>query len=109
MTIRETIEDWEFEYLSPYAAHSKDSKGREVEEEQCDIRPVYQRDRDRILHSKAFRRQNVGAHTCSDADRYHQNLQRERQCQGIQRRLAARFHIGYEGTVHDIVDRLQHH
>ena len=56
MTIRETIEDWEFEYLSPYAAHSKDSKGREVEEEQCDIRPVYQRDRDRILHSKAFRR-----------------------------------------------------
>ena len=36
--------------------HSKDSKGRLKNEEQCDIRPVFQRDRDRIIHSKAFRR-----------------------------------------------------
>ena len=35
---------------------SSKSKGREREEEQCDVRPVFQRDRDRILHSKAFRR-----------------------------------------------------
>ena len=32
------------------------TKGREREEEQCDVRPVFQRDRDRILHCKAFRR-----------------------------------------------------
>lgn len=32
------------------------SKGRAREEEQCDIRPVFQRDRDRIIHSKSFRR-----------------------------------------------------
>lgn len=44
------------EYLSPYAAHSRESQGRLKEEEPCDIRPVYQRDRDRILHSKSFRR-----------------------------------------------------
>lgn len=44
------------EYLSPYAAHSRESGGRLKEEEPCDIRPVYQRDRDRILHSKSFRR-----------------------------------------------------
>lgn len=56
MNIRENLEKLEMENLSPYAAHSVDSKGREREEEQCDIRPVYQRDRDRILHSKAFRR-----------------------------------------------------
>ncbi len=56
MTIREQTERWEYEYLSPYAAYSRESKGRDVVEEQCDIRPVYQRDRDRILHSKAFRR-----------------------------------------------------
>jgi len=56
MLIREKLEQWEKEYLSPYAALSMASKGREREEEQCDIRPVYQRDRDRILHSKSFRR-----------------------------------------------------
>ena len=56
MTIRETLEQWERQYLSPYASHSTDSKGRVRPEEQCDIRPVFQRDRDRIIHCKAFRR-----------------------------------------------------
>ena len=56
MTIREHLEQWEKTYLSPYASHSTDSKGRVRPEEQCDIRPVFQRDRDRIIHCKAFRR-----------------------------------------------------
>lgn len=56
MTIRESMEQWEEEYLSPYAAKSRNSKGRSKPEEQCDIRPVFQRDRDRIIHCKAFRR-----------------------------------------------------
>ena len=56
MTIREKQELWERKYLSPYASLSERSRGRDREEEPCDIRPVYQRDRDRILHSKAFRR-----------------------------------------------------
>ncbi len=56
MTIRESLERWEEVHLSPYAAFSKNSRGRMREEEQCDIRPVFQRDRDRILHSKSFRR-----------------------------------------------------
>ncbi len=56
MNIRENLEQLEMEYLSPYAAHSRDSRGRLKQEEPCDIRPVYQRDRDRILHSKSFRR-----------------------------------------------------
>ena len=56
MTIRENVEKWEEAYLSPYAAISNKSKGRETDEPPCDIRPVYQRDRDRILHSKSFRR-----------------------------------------------------
>lgn len=55
-TIRENLEKWEKEYLSPYASLSMNSKGRLKDEEQCDIRPVFQRDRDRILHSKSFRR-----------------------------------------------------
>lgn len=56
MTIREQLEKREHDILSPYAALSDRSKGRDHPEEPCDIRPVYQRDRDRILHSKAFRR-----------------------------------------------------
>ncbi len=56
MSIREELENREREYLSPYAALSANSKGRDKEEPPCDIRPVYQRDRDRILHSKSFRR-----------------------------------------------------
>jgi dGTPase len=56
MNIRESTEQWEEAYLSPYAAFSKNSKGREREEEPCDIRTAYQRDRDRIIHCKAFRR-----------------------------------------------------
>ncbi|MBQ8592642.1 MAG: deoxyguanosinetriphosphate triphosphohydrolase [Lachnospiraceae bacterium] len=56
MFIREHLEQLEKQYLSPYATLSMNSKGRLKEEEQCDIRPVFQRDRDRILHSKSFRR-----------------------------------------------------
>ncbi|MBQ1502033.1 MAG: deoxyguanosinetriphosphate triphosphohydrolase [Firmicutes bacterium] len=52
-------EDWqEIEriYLAPYAAHSYESRGRVRPEAECPIRTVWQRDRDRIIHSKAFRR-----------------------------------------------------
>lgn len=56
VTIREKQEQWEQQYLCEYAAHSADTAGRQKEEPQCDIRTVYQRDRDRILHSKSFRR-----------------------------------------------------
>ena len=56
MNIREKQEQWEHQHLSPFASYSTESKGRKREETPCDIRPIYQRDRDRILHSKAFRR-----------------------------------------------------
>ena len=56
MLIRENIEFLERTYLSPFATLSENSKGRERQEPQCDIRPVFQRDRDRILHCKSFRR-----------------------------------------------------
>ncbi len=56
MLIRESLEKWEETYLSPYAMRSADSKGRLRDEAPCDIRPCFQRDRDRIIHSKSFRR-----------------------------------------------------
>ncbi len=56
LNIRQRQEKREYEYLSPYAAFSDSSRGREEPEEDCDVRTCYQRDRDRIIHSKAFRR-----------------------------------------------------
>lgn len=54
--IRENVEQIEKNTLSTYATLSKNSKGREKKEKECDIRTCFQRDRDRILHSKSFRR-----------------------------------------------------
>jgi dGTPase len=56
VTVRERTEDIEEKILSPYAALSKNTKGRDVPEEECELRTPYQRDRDRILHCKSFRR-----------------------------------------------------
>lgn len=56
MMIRERTEAFEEQILSPHAAFSKNTKGREFPEEKCEIRTDYQRDRDRIIHCKSFRR-----------------------------------------------------
>jgi dGTPase len=56
MQIRESTEALEKQVLHPLASRSGDSLGREQAEAPCPIRTAYQRDRDRILHSKAFRR-----------------------------------------------------
>ena len=56
LSIREMLEQREHQELSPYATFSDCTKGRETEEELCDVRTEFQRDRDRILHCKAFRR-----------------------------------------------------
>ena len=56
MTLREITEAREQQTLSPYAALSVRSKGRQRPVKSCDIRTCYQRDIDRIVHSKSFRR-----------------------------------------------------
>ena len=55
-SIREKIEERENSFLSPLASKSSNTKGRKKYEEPCLLRTEFQRDRDRILHSKAFRR-----------------------------------------------------
>lgn len=55
-TIREQTETFERQTLSPYAQLVTETKGRMREQEKCALRTEYQRDRDRILHSKSFRR-----------------------------------------------------
>ncbi len=56
MTIREELERIEERVLSPFAALSSRSRGRLNDEPPCPLRPAFQRDRDRIVHSKSFRR-----------------------------------------------------
>src|SRR5437016_4371496 len=53
-TIREELERREREVLAPQGAKSADSRGRLRPESEDDVRPAFQRDRDRIIHSKAF-------------------------------------------------------
>lgn len=55
-SIRYKLEQREIDNLSEFATKSRFSKGRKKTEKECDLRTNFQRDRDRILHSKAFRR-----------------------------------------------------
>lgn len=55
-SIRETLEQIELDTLAPQAAKSGSSRGRLRPELEDDVRPAFQRDRDRVIHSKAFRR-----------------------------------------------------
>jgi dGTPase len=56
VSIRETLEQLELDSLAPAAAKSAGSRGRLRPEVEDDVRPAFQRDRDRVIHSKAFRR-----------------------------------------------------
>lgn len=56
MTVREQTEKIERETLSPFAMLSENTKGRRQPQPLCDMRTEFQRDRDKIIHSKAFRR-----------------------------------------------------
>jgi len=56
MTVRERIEQMEYQMLSQQATFAAQSKGRDREEAPCQSRTCFMRDRDRIIHSKAFRR-----------------------------------------------------
>ncbi len=56
MILREELEKQEYERLSKYATKSAETKGRAIYEEKDELRTDFQRDRDRIIHSKALRR-----------------------------------------------------
>lgn len=76
MTIREKTEEQELRIFSQFASFSRYSKGRKRPEVPCDIRTEYQRDRDRILHCKSFRRlkQKTQVFLIPEGDHYRTRL-----------------------------------
>lgn len=74
--MRKLIEEREREYLAPYATYSVNSLGRDIPEEPDPIRTCFMRDRDRIIHSKAFRRlkHKTQVYISPDNDHYRTRL-----------------------------------
>lgn len=100
MNIRESRELWEKQYLSPFASLSADTKGREITEELCDIRPEYQRDRDRIIHCKAFRRlkHKTQVFLAPEGDHYRTRLTHTLEVSQIARTIARSLQLNEDLT-----------
>ena len=100
MLIREELEEAEKENLSQYATLSVNTRGREVEEPPCDIRPVFQRDRDRIIHSKAFRRlmHKTQVFLNPEGDHYRTRLTHTLEVSQIARTIARALHLNEDLT-----------
>lgn len=100
MNLRQKQEIREHKYLSPYASFSDASMGRDTYEEPCDIRPIYQRDRDRILHCKAFRRlkQKTQVFLAPAGDHYRTRLTHTLEVSQIARTIAKSLQLNEDLT-----------
>ena len=103
VTIREKTEEQEARIFSPYAALSRNTRGRERSEEPCDIRTAYQRDRDRILHSKSFRRlkQKTQVFLIPEGDHYRTRLTHTLEVSQLARTIAKALRLN-----EDLVDAI---
>ena len=90
MLTREMQEERENQMLAPYAMHSQDSRGRAVPEDEHPYRTSYQRDRDRIIHTTAFRRLDYKTQVFvySEGDHYRNRLTHSIEVAQIGRTLA---------------------
>jgi len=99
-TIRERWEDTERRILSTRATLAADSKGREREEEPHPLRTAFQRDRDRIIHSKAFRRlkHKTQVFIAPEGDHYRVRLTHTLEVAQIARTLARALRLNEDLT-----------
>ncbi len=100
MDIREYTEKMEIENLSTFAVKSAFSKGRKIYEEQDDIRTCFKRDRDRIIHSKAFRRlmYKTQAFIAPEGDHYRTRLTHTIEVSQIARTIAMALRLNEDLT-----------
>jgi len=103
--VREHEERW----LSPLAVRSYESRGRNLPEEECRLRTPFQRDRDRILHSKAFRRLRLKTQVFVDpeGDHFRTRLTHTLETTGIARGVARALRLNEDlveaiGLGHDL-------
>ncbi len=100
MNLREQLEARERDILAPQAAKSADSRGRLRPEPEDDVRPAFQRDRDRIIHSKAFRRlkHKTQVFFAPAGDHYRTRLTHTLEVSQIARTVAKVLHLHEELT-----------
>lgn len=100
MNFRETYEEFEINNLSSNAAKSKFTLGRALIEEKCDTRTEYQRDRDRIIHSKAFRRlmHKTQVFLSPEGDHYRTRLTHTLEVSQISRTIARAMRLNEDLT-----------
>ena len=98
--IREQLEARERDTLAPEAAKAADTKGRLRPEPEDDIRPAFQRDRDRVIHSKAFRRlkHKTQVFFSPAGDHYRTRLTHTLEVSQIARTIAKVLHLHEELT-----------
>ncbi len=100
MNLREEYEKYENMRLSKLACKSVKSKGRKIEEEECKIRTNFQRDRDRIIHSKAFRRlkHKTQVFLAPEGDHYRTRLTHTLEVSQISRTIARALRLNEDLT-----------
>lgn len=100
MNLRLMTEQREKEFLAPYASLSSESRGRQTAEEPCALRTVFQRDRDRIIHSKAFRRlkHKTQVFLSPEGDHYRTRLTHTLEVAQIARTIARALYLNEDLT-----------
>ncbi len=100
MNIREEREELERKILSPYASFSADSRGRDKPEEDDEMRTIYQRDRDRIIHCKSFRRlkHKTQVFLAPEGDHYRTRLTHTLEVSQIARSIARALRLNEDLT-----------
>lgn len=99
-TLREELEEQERKILSPFATLSSMTKGRNSFEEECSIRPAFQHDRDRIIHSKSFRRlkHKTQVFLAPTGDHYRTRLTHTLEVSQIARTISKALHLNEDLT-----------